>query len=88
MGNRQPRVVLDVLQDYPVTVEVLQSSILGPMFFLGHINDRPHNFICNTAISADDTTFYSKIRQASDLWQYLALASELDMTYKTLWTMV
>ena len=34
LGNRQSRVVLNVLQDYPVIVEALQIFILGPMFFL------------------------------------------------------
>ena len=39
-----------------------------------YINDIPDNVICNIAISADDTTFYSKC----DLWQQLDLASELE----------
>ena len=30
----ESHVILDVLQDYPVIVEVLQSFMLGPMFFL------------------------------------------------------
>ena len=34
--------------------------------------------ICNTAIYADDITLYSKCNQASDLWQQLELASELE----------
>ena len=34
--------------------------------------------ICNIAIYADDTTLYSKCDQASDLWQQLQLASELE----------
>ena len=34
--------------------------------------------ICNIAIYADDTTLYSKCDQASDLWQQLELASELE----------
>ena len=33
---------------------------------------------CNVAIYADDTTLYSKCDQASDLWQQLELASELE----------
>ena len=35
-------------------------------------------FICDTAIHADDNTLYSKCGQASDLWQQLELASELE----------
>ena len=34
--------------------------------------------MCNIAIYADDTTLYSKCDQASDLWQQLKLASELE----------
>ena len=36
------------------------------------------DIICNIAIYADDTTLYSKCDQASDLWQQLELASELQ----------
>ena len=32
----------------------------------------------NIAIYADDTTLYSKCDQASDLWQLLELAAELE----------
>ena len=34
--------------------------------------------ICDIAIYADDTTLYSKCDQASDMWQQLELASELE----------
>ena len=34
--------------------------------------------ICDIAIYADDTTLHSKCDQASDLWQQLELASELE----------
>ena len=43
-----------------------------------YINDLPYDVICNIAIYADDTTLYSKCDQASDLWQQLELASELE----------
>ena len=33
--------------------------------FLLYINDLPDDFICDTAIYADDTTLYSKCDQAS-----------------------
>ena len=42
------------------------------------LNDLPDDVICDTAICADDTTFYSKYDQASDLWQQLELASKLE----------
>ena len=65
-------------QEHPVNVRVPKGSILGPTLFLLYINDFPDNVICNIAIYADDTTLYCKCDQASDLWQKLELASELE----------
>ena len=65
-------------QEDPVNAGVSQGSILGSKFFLLYINDLPDYVICNIAIYADDTTLYSKCDQASDLWQQLELASELE----------
>ena len=65
-------------QEYPVIAGVPQASTLGPTLFLLHVNDLPDDVICNIAIYADDTTLYSKCDQASNLWQQLELASELE----------
>ena len=65
-------------QEYPVNTGVPQGSILCSNLFLLYINDLPDDVICDTAIYADDTTLYSKSDQASDLWQQLELASELE----------
>ena len=64
--------------EYPVNAGVPQESILGSTLFLLYINYLPDDVICNIAIYADDTTLYSKCDQASDLWQQLELASELE----------
>ena len=65
-------------QEYPGNARVTQESIFGPTLFLLCINDLPDDVICNIAINADDTTLYSKSDQASDLWQQLEFASELE----------
>ena len=80
LNNRRLQVVLDgkSSQEYPANAGFPQGSILCPTLFLLLINDLPDDVICNITIYADDTTLYSKCDQASDLWQQLELASELE----------
>ena len=80
LSNRGLPVVLDrkSSQEYPVNAGVPQGSILGLTLFLLYINDLPDDVICDIAIYADDTTLCYKCDQASDLWQQLELASELE----------
>ena len=65
-------------QEYPVKAGVPQGSILGPTRFLLYINDLPDDVICDIAIYADGNTLYSRCDRASELWQQLELASELE----------
>ena len=80
LSNRQLRVVPNgkSSQKYPVNAGVPQDSIVGPTLFLLYINDLPDDVICDIVIYADDTTLYSKCDRASDLWQQLELAAELE----------
>lgn len=38
----------------------------------------PDDITCNLAVYADDTSLLSRCDRASDLWQYLGLASEYE----------
>ena len=53
--------------EYPINAVLPRGSILGPTPFLLYINNLPDHVKYDIAIYADDTTFYSKCHQASDL---------------------
>ena len=85
LSNRQLPVVADgkSSQEYAVNAGSPQGCILAPTLFLLYF-DEPPDVICSIAIDADDTTLYFKCDQASDLWQQLESASELNLTYETI----
>ena len=85
LSSRQLPVVADgkSSQEYAVNAGSPQRCILGPTPFLLYFDDPP-DVICSIAFYADDTTLYSKCDQASDLWQQLESASELNLTCKTI----
>ena len=55
-----------------------KGSTFGRTLFPLYINDLPDDIIYNIAIFLDETSLYSKCDQASDLWQQLELAAELE----------
>ena len=65
-------------QVYTINAGVPQGCIIGPTLFLLYINTILDNFICDIAIYVDNNTLHSYCDQASDLWQQLELASELE----------
>ena len=78
LNNKRLWLILhrEPFQVYPVNASVLQGSFL----LLLYINDLPPNNVkYNIGIYADYTSVYSKCDQASDLWQQLELASELEL---------
>ena len=64
---------MSTAKNYPVSLLSVVSKVLVKWF----VNDLA-DVICNIAIYADDTTLCSNCDQASDLWQQLELASELE----------
>ena len=61
LGGRYQHVILiDQASTWsPVLAGVCQGSILGPLFFLIHINDLSHNLSSTAKIFVDDTSIFS-----------------------------
>ena len=64
LNNRKQRVVLNGQSSNWVDVKagVPQGSIMGPLLFLIYINDLPEGLITNAKLFADDTSFFSVVR--------------------------
>ena len=67
LKNRSQRVVLNGQSSVwkSVTAGVLQSSVLGPLFFLIYINDLPLGLTTNVKLFADDISLFSVVNNAS-----------------------
>ena len=76
-GFKESLSTADLQIDLLLNAVVRSGSILGSTFLRLHINDLPDDVVHNIAIYATDT-IYSKCDQASDLWQQLELAFELE----------
>ena len=66
-------------------IHLILEFLKVPSMVLLYINDLADDFICDIAVYADDTTLYSKFDQASDLWQQLDFASELESDIRDTW---
>ena len=70
---------MESLHNYiQLMLEFLKGPILVLHFSQLYINDILDDVICDIASYADDTALYFTCDQASDLWQQLELASELE----------
>ena len=72
-------ILLSMLMVLLSNLYVIRHLICGNNWdWLLNLKELPDDIICNIAIYAYNTTLYSICDQASDLWQKLELASELE----------
>ena len=72
------------LKNIQLVLELLKTPFLVLHFSYYNLMTFIDDVFCDIAIYPDDTTFYSKSDQASNLWQQLELASEFE--FEILWT--
>ena len=68
MSDRYQRVVLNRQTSNwnKIKAGVPQGSILGPLFFLIYINDRPSEFRCSAKLFADDASLFSVVENVNE----------------------
>ena len=69
-----------------LVLELLKAPFLVLHFSYYTLMTFIDDVFCDIAIYPDDTTFYSKSDEVSNLWQQLELASKLE--FEILWTWV
>ena len=88
LSLRKQRVVLNEQHSTWVNIEaeVLQGSILGPLFFLIYINDLSDDLISNSKLFADGTSPFSVVQNinstTSNLNRNLSKISEWTFQWK------
>ena len=78
LNGRSHTVILegDCSEEVPVTSDVPQGSVLGPIFFLIYINDLPDKVNSQVRLFADDTAAYLAKTKLADSEQ---LQADLDI---------
>ena len=78
LTTRRQRVVINGYSSEwsPDQSEVPQGSILGPLLFIGYINDLPSPVSFPMKIFADDVTVYCSVQSSND---YRAFLHDLDL---------